>query len=79
MAGLYFEEFSEGQVFEHAVTRTVTSSRSGSRNSTASIASFPGAVGSTTTARTCRGMGVLLSARTYSDVRRHSVRAGDPS
>jgi acyl dehydratase len=24
MAGLYFEEFSEGQVFEHAVTRTVT-------------------------------------------------------
>src|SRR3569832_2586145 len=24
MAGLYFEEFSEGQVFEHALTRTVT-------------------------------------------------------
>src|SRR5436853_695847 len=24
MAGLYFEEFTEGQVFEHAVTRTVT-------------------------------------------------------
>src|SRR5436190_14647155 len=24
MAGLYFEEFSEGQVFEHATTRTVT-------------------------------------------------------
>ena len=24
MAGLYFEEFSEGQVFEHAITRTVT-------------------------------------------------------
>jgi acyl dehydratase len=24
MPGLYFEEFSEGQVFEHAVTRTVT-------------------------------------------------------
>ena len=24
MAGLYFEEFSEGQVFEHAMTRTVT-------------------------------------------------------
>jgi acyl dehydratase len=24
MAGLYFEEFSEGQVFEHAVSRTVT-------------------------------------------------------
>jgi acyl dehydratase len=24
MAGLYFEEFAEGQVFEHAVTRTVT-------------------------------------------------------
>src|SRR6202043_1778150 len=23
-AGLYFEEFSEGQVFEHALTRTVT-------------------------------------------------------
>jgi acyl dehydratase len=24
MAGLYFEEFSEGQVFDHALTRTVT-------------------------------------------------------
>lgn len=24
MAGLYFEEFAEGQVFEHAITRTVT-------------------------------------------------------
>jgi acyl dehydratase len=24
MAGLYFEEFSEGQVFEHAMSRTVT-------------------------------------------------------
>ncbi|MBV9861904.1 MAG: MaoC family dehydratase [Alphaproteobacteria bacterium] len=24
MAGLYFEEFAEGQVFEHATTRTVT-------------------------------------------------------
>ena len=24
MAGLYFEEFSEGKVFEHALTRTVT-------------------------------------------------------
>ncbi|MBV9829526.1 MAG: MaoC family dehydratase [Alphaproteobacteria bacterium] len=24
MAGLYFEEFSEGQVFEHPMTRTVT-------------------------------------------------------
>src|ERR1700682_6174831 len=24
MAGLYFEEFSEGQVFEHSLTRTVT-------------------------------------------------------
>ncbi|MGH7094949.1 MAG: MaoC family dehydratase [Stellaceae bacterium] len=24
MAGLYFEEFHEGQVFEHAMTRTVT-------------------------------------------------------
>src|ERR1051325_11692043 len=24
MAGLYFEDFSEGQVFEHAMTRTVT-------------------------------------------------------
>src|SRR5260221_2433948 len=24
MAGLYYEEFREGQVFEHAVTRTVT-------------------------------------------------------
>ena len=24
MAGLYFEEFSEGQAFEHALTRTVT-------------------------------------------------------
>jgi acyl dehydratase len=24
MAGLYFEEFEEGQVFEHAMTRTVT-------------------------------------------------------
>ena len=24
MAGFYFEEFSEGQVFEHAMTRTVT-------------------------------------------------------
>src|SRR5919199_3847444 len=24
MPGLYFEEFSEGQVFEHALTRTVT-------------------------------------------------------
>jgi len=24
MAGLYFEEFSEGQVFEHVLTRTVT-------------------------------------------------------
>jgi acyl dehydratase len=24
MAGLYFEEFSEGQMFEHALTRTVT-------------------------------------------------------
>ncbi|MGE5272112.1 MAG: MaoC family dehydratase [Thiohalocapsa sp.] len=24
MAGLYFEEFSEGQVFEHALSRTVT-------------------------------------------------------
>lgn len=24
MTGLYFEEFSEGQVFEHAMTRTVT-------------------------------------------------------
>ena len=24
MAGIYFEEFSEGQVFEHALTRTVT-------------------------------------------------------
>lgn len=24
MAGLYFEEFSEGQVFEHTMTRTVT-------------------------------------------------------
>ena len=24
MAGLYFEEFAEGQVFEHALTRTVT-------------------------------------------------------
>ena len=24
MAGLYFEEFTEGQVFEHAMTRTVT-------------------------------------------------------
>src|SRR5947199_39850 len=24
MAGLYFEEFTEGQVFEHALTRTVT-------------------------------------------------------
>ena len=24
MAGLYFEEFSEGQMFEHAMTRTVT-------------------------------------------------------
>src|SRR5436305_1346593 len=24
MAGLYFEEFSEGQVFEHALTRTIT-------------------------------------------------------
>src|ERR1700740_1701069 len=24
MAGLYFEEFVEGQVFEHAMTRTVT-------------------------------------------------------
>ena len=24
MAGLYFEEFSEGQVFEHATSRTVT-------------------------------------------------------
>ena len=24
MAGLYFEEFAEGQVFEHAMTRTVT-------------------------------------------------------
>src|SRR5437868_10986766 len=24
MAGLYFEEFTEGQVLEHAVTRTVT-------------------------------------------------------
>src|ERR1700757_4709453 len=24
MAGLYFEEFEEGQVFEHAVSRTVT-------------------------------------------------------
>ena len=24
MAGLYFDEFAEGQVFEHAMTRTVT-------------------------------------------------------
>ena len=24
MAGLHFEEFAEGQVFEHAMTRTVT-------------------------------------------------------
>ncbi len=24
MAGLYFEEFAEGQVFEHAISRTVT-------------------------------------------------------
>ena len=24
MAGLFFEEFEEGQVFEHAVSRTVT-------------------------------------------------------
>ena len=24
MTGLYFEEFTEGQVFEHAITRTVT-------------------------------------------------------
>ena len=24
MAGLFFEEFSEGQVFDHAMTRTVT-------------------------------------------------------
>src|SRR4030088_2596447 len=24
MAGLYFEEFTEGQVFEHAMSRTVT-------------------------------------------------------
>src|SRR6266568_7317555 len=24
MAGLYFEEFEEGQVFEHAISRTVT-------------------------------------------------------
>ena len=24
MAGLYFEEFEEGQMFEHAITRTVT-------------------------------------------------------
>ena len=24
MAGLYFEEFVEGRVFEHALTRTVT-------------------------------------------------------
>ena len=24
MAGLYFEEFEEGQVFEHALGRTVT-------------------------------------------------------
>ena len=24
MAGLYFEEFFVGQVFEHAITRTVT-------------------------------------------------------
>jgi acyl dehydratase len=26
MAGLYFEEFAEGQVFEHAMSRTVTES-----------------------------------------------------
>ena len=24
MAGLYFEEFEEGQIFEHAISRTVT-------------------------------------------------------
>ena len=24
MAGLYFEEFEEGQVFDHAISRTVT-------------------------------------------------------
>ena len=42
-----------------AVTRTDTSSRSGSRNSTGLITSRPGASGSTTTARTSRGMRIL--------------------
>jgi acyl dehydratase len=28
MAGLYFEDFAEGRVFEHALTRTVTTSSS---------------------------------------------------
>ena len=27
MAGLYFDEFTEGQVFDHAITRTVTTTR----------------------------------------------------
>lgn len=26
MAGLYFEEFSEGQIFRHAIHRTITES-----------------------------------------------------
>ena len=39
-----------------ALTRTATSSRSGSRNSTGHIVSFPEAAGSTTTARICCGI-----------------------
>src|SRR3954468_3469391 len=45
---------------EIAVTLTPTSSRSGSRNSTGLIASFPGAAGSTTTARICCGISASL-------------------
>jgi hypothetical protein len=54
---------------EIAVTRTVTSSRSGSRSSTGLIANFPGAAGSTTTARTCQGMPFSCQTRIYSDAR----------
>src|SRR5262249_3541393 len=43
---------------EIAVTLTTTSSRSGSRNSTGFIASFPAAAGSTTTARMVCGIGL---------------------
>src|SRR5205823_7525744 len=55
---------------EIAVTRTPTSSRSGSRNSTGLIASRPGAAVSTTTARMVCGMRVLLGSAVIAQYRR---------